>query len=114
MLVNGRITLLFSEQLVDEFVEVALRPKFRKYFPLSDLEELMQKLRTKVEFISQVTSVELCRDSKGNFLLGLAHDGLATHLITGDKDLLVLGQVGKTKILTIADYLKSRTKSSKG
>jgi predicted nucleic acid-binding protein len=38
--------------------------------------------------------------------LSLCVDGNATHLITGDKDLLVLKVYGKTKILTIKEYLQ--------
>jgi len=36
--------------------------------------------------------------------LELANDGKATHLITGDKDLLVLEKLNSTQILTMADY----------
>ncbi|WP_369410271.1 putative toxin-antitoxin system toxin component, PIN family [Hufsiella ginkgonis] len=53
-----------------------------------------------------VTSeITLCRDAKDNFLLSLAEDGKATHLITGDKDLLDLKKVGSTSILVMSDYL---------
>ena len=53
-----------------------------------------------------LTSIlEICRDPKDNFLLALAQDGKATHLITGDKDLLIIQKIGITKILTIAEYL---------
>jgi putative PIN family toxin of toxin-antitoxin system len=105
MFADNAIKLLFSQELIDEFVEVAQRPKFRKYFSLDDIEDLLTKVRAKAEFISVTSIVELCRDPKDNFLLALAQDGNATHLLTGDKDLLVLQKVGKTKILTITDYL---------
>lgn len=105
MFADNAIKLLFSQELIDEFVEVAQRPKFRKYFSLNDIEDLLTKVRAKAEFISVTSIVELCRDPKDNFLLALAKDGNATHLLTGDKDLLVLQKVGKTKILTITDYL---------
>jgi uncharacterized protein len=56
-------------------------------------------------FIEVSSTVDVCRDIKDNFLLALAKDGKASHLLTGDKDLLVLKNFGKTKILTIAEYL---------
>jgi putative PIN family toxin of toxin-antitoxin system len=105
MFINNEIILIFSKELVDEFIEVAQRPKFRKYFSLSDLEELLKKVRMKALFVSVTSTVNQCRDFKDNFLLALAQDGDATHLITGDKDLLVLGKFGKTKILTITDFI---------
>src|SRR3954447_10694116 len=88
------ITLLFSQELLDEFVEVARRPKFKKYFSLADLQDLLQQIRLRAEFINVTSDVKLCRDSKDNFLLSLAADGKATHLITGDKDLLELQKLG--------------------
>ena len=101
---KNNIVLLFSQELIDEFLEVANRPKFRKYFSLDDLEDLITRLRAKAEFISISSDIKICRDSKDNFMLNLAKDGKATHLMTGDKDLLVLQKIGRTKIITIAEY----------
>lgn len=105
---NNNMTLLFSQELIDEFVEVAQRPRFRKYFSIDDIEDLLKKVQTKAQFISVTSIVDLCRDQKDNFLLALARDGNATHLLTGDKDLLVLTKVGKTKIMTITNYLTNK------
>lgn len=97
--------LFFSEELVEEFLEVARRGKFRKYFSGDDIEDLLLKIASRVSFINVTSSITACRDPKDNFLLSLAIDGQATHLITGDKDLLVLEKIAQTKILTIAEYL---------
>lgn len=35
---SDQLTLLFSERLIGEFTEVALRPKFRRYFQSEDIE----------------------------------------------------------------------------
>ncbi len=105
---NQSITILFSKELLEEFVTVARRPKFRKYFSVSDLHELLQQLSLRAEFVKVITSASDCRDLKDNFLLSLAADGKATHLITGDKDLLDLKKFGKTKIITISTYLSKR------
>ncbi len=101
---NERVVLLFSQELLDEFIEVAERPKFRKYFSLNDVEDLLMQVRTKAEFISVASVIDICHDPKDNFLLALAQDGKASHLLSGDKDLLVLEKIGKTKIITIAKY----------
>ena len=102
---SNKLTLLFSQELLDEFVAVTQRPKFKKYFSLADLEDLLLQINTKAEFIAVTSTVAVCRDAKDNFLLSLAVDGKATHLLTGDKDLLILGQQTRTSILTIAEYL---------
>ena len=102
------ITLVFSQELLNEFVAVAQRPKFKKYFSSSDLQELILKVRERAVFIEVQSFVSICRDHKDNFLLALAKDSKATHLITGDKDLLELKVFNKTKVLTITDYLESK------
>ena len=39
IITEQKLTLLFSQELIDELVEVTQRPKFRKYFPLDEVEE---------------------------------------------------------------------------
>ena len=99
------LTLLFSQELLDEITEVVERPKFAKYFSTVNIENLFYKIRTISEIITVNSKVNLCRDEKDNFLLELANDGKATHLITGDNDLLVLEKLNTTKILTMSEYL---------
>jgi putative PIN family toxin of toxin-antitoxin system len=38
IILNRKITLLFSQELLDELVEVTQRKKFKKYFDLDDVE----------------------------------------------------------------------------
>jgi putative PIN family toxin of toxin-antitoxin system len=102
---NKTAILLFSQALLEEFLEVAQRPKFKKYFSLPDLERLLLQIKEDAEFIEVTSGIKLCRDPKDDFLLSLAKDGKATHLITGDKDLLDIISFGKTKITTITNYL---------
>jgi len=45
--------------------------------------------------------VSECRESKYNILLNLVIDSKADYLATGDKDLLVLKRIGKTRIITL-------------
>lgn len=99
------LVLLYSKELLDELVEVAQRPKFKKYFTVKDLEELLIQMKKHSEFIEVRITTNICRDSKDNFLLSLSKEGKATHLITGDKDLLVLKRIGKTRIVTLNHYL---------
>jgi putative PIN family toxin of toxin-antitoxin system len=106
---NASILLLFSQELLDEFIEVASRPKFKKYFALSDLQELLQQIRSHAEFIDVSSVVTLSRDLKDNFLLALAIDGKAHFLLTGDRDLLILKKIGRTRIMTRADFLATKT-----
>ena len=102
------ITLLFSQALLEEFIGVAQRPKLKKYFSLKDLEKLLSQIKNVAEFIEVTSDVQICRDPKDNFLLALAKDGTATHLISGDKDLLDIKEFDNTKIVTMTNYLLER------
>ena len=102
---SENLVLLFSRELLDEFVDVARRPKFKKYFSIGDLNDLLTEIHLRAEFIEVNSKVNLCRDEKDDFLLALSQDGNADFLITGDKDLLEIEKFGKTIILTISDYL---------
>lgn len=59
---DSNITLLFSKEPLEEFVSVSTRPKFKRYFSQSDLQELISNMQTHAEFISVSSTVNLCRD----------------------------------------------------
>lgn len=101
---QGNFVLLFSKELLEEFIEVTKRPKFKKYFSANDVTHLLETISYYIELVEVTSSMQICRDTKDDFLLELANDGKATHLLTGDKDLLDIKKIGKTKILTIAEY----------
>ena len=68
-------------------------------------EIILFKIKNEGEFIIVKSDINICRDPKDNFLLSLAKDGKATHLITGDKNLLDIKVFEKTKIMTITSFL---------
>ena len=69
--------LVFSQELLDEFLEVAKRPKFRRFFSASDIEEILETIDEYADFVKVQTQIEVCRDPKDNFLLSLSVDGNA-------------------------------------
>ena len=38
---TGKIKLIFSNELIEEFITVAKRPKFSKYFSDTDIKEIL-------------------------------------------------------------------------
>lgn len=106
IIADNEIILLFSEELIDEIVAVTQRNKFRRYFKLDDVQNFLLRIKSRAIFIVVTSEINKCRDPKDNFLLSLSKDGNATHLLTGDKDLLILKRFGQTNILKITDYLE--------
>ncbi len=101
---QDNITLIFSQELLDEFTEVARRPKFKKYFSVTDIENLLSLFDTFGEFTEVVSMVDICVDKKDNFLLSLSKDSKANFLITGDEHLLIIKQFEDTQILTYTEF----------
>ncbi len=79
--------LLFSQTLLNEFIEVA-KAKIQKILFVDTLESLLVHIKYEAEFVNVTSHIKICHDPKDDFLLSLAKDGRATHLTTGDKDLL--------------------------
>ena len=105
ILFSRKCRLVFSEELMQEFLQVAGRPKFRKYFSSDDLEAILESIEAYADFVHVTTETTLCRDPKDNFLLSLAIDSKAAYLLTGDADLLNIEKIHDTEILTISNFL---------
>jgi hypothetical protein len=99
-----KVKLIFSEELLFEFLEVVNRPKLKKYFRYNELEQLIDIINQNAEYYTVTSKIDACRDEKDNFLLALAKDSNSDYLITGDTDLLILKKFEQTKIVTIAEY----------
>lgn len=103
---NKKITLIFSDELICEFVEVVNRPKFEKYFSKNDIDKILDYFDQYGKLIKVKSDINICRDEKDNFLLNLSIDSKADYLITGDNDLLVLDKIERTKILNFNDFIE--------
>ena len=108
LLINKKIRIVFSEELLTEFFDVIQRPKLNKYFSPNDIKELLDVFDFYGDLVKVKSRIEQCRDPKDNFLLSLAVDSKADYLLTGDNDLLEIGQIGKTKIQTITEFTEKK------
>jgi len=103
---NKKIILIFSNELLEEFIDVVSRPKFKKYFSKKDIEKILEYFDQFGELVKVKSDVKICRDEKDNFLLNLSVDSKADYLITGDKDLLILEKIEETKIMTFSEFIE--------
>jgi len=81
---------LLSAATTTELNEVIHLPKFDKYLSEEERIEFLTTLVREAELVNAVESVTGCRDPRDNKFLELAVSGRATHIVTGDSDLLVL------------------------
>lgn len=104
LLTDERLKILYADRLLDEFSAVIYRPKFEKIITPEQLQRFMRLILPALEHIKLKTTVILSRDPKDNYLLSLSKDGKAKYLVTGDPDLLVIGQFGQTKIVKMTEF----------
>jgi putative PIN family toxin of toxin-antitoxin system len=78
-----------------------------KYLPEQKRLEFFAALVRKVEIIVVSEVITDCRDAKDNKFLELAINGNASHLISGDKDLLVLNPFRQVLIMPPAAFLNN-------
>jgi uncharacterized protein len=57
---KGSIKLLFSTELIEEFLTVAKRPKFKKYLPNEKINELLQLFDKYGKLINVSTKATVC------------------------------------------------------
>lgn len=96
--------MIFSTELIEEFLEVASRPKFQKFFSESNIENLLELFDAYGKLINVNQNIDICRDPKDNFLLSLAVESKADYLVSGDSDLLTLEKIKTTKIVSWKDF----------
>lgn len=104
---SGELTLLLSEELLDEFVEVAHRHHLITRFESSEaIRAFADDLRAAGELVSISEPYPKAPDEADRFLLALARAGGAEVLVTGDKALLALGRFEDTLILSPRAFLE--------
>lgn len=103
---TGNAKLLASLETLQEFQETVSRPKFQLspsevlaifYLIISSCEIVLARQRAKVR----------CRDPDDQKFLDCAVAGKADFLVTGDRDLLTMRNVSRTKIVTAAELVRA-------
>ena len=59
IIADSEVELIFSQELINEIVEVTQRIKFRKYFNLDDVESLLIMIKSRAVFINVTSSVTM-------------------------------------------------------
>jgi len=104
---NG--VILYSDATLTEVLSVLGRSKFSKYIDPEDIDPedidgLSIRVKTVWLFVEILNQVQLCRDPKDDKFIDLALNGDASHLITGDNDLLVLNPIANTSVINPRNF----------
>jgi putative PIN family toxin of toxin-antitoxin system len=100
---EGRVLLSFAT--LAELYDVLHRKQFRRYVEEELARSFLAALARDSEWIDVDVQVNACRDPRDNKFLEIALSGRATHLISGDADLLVLDPFQGIRILSPQEFL---------
>lgn len=97
--------LLLSIASATELTEVLRQPKFDRYLTEHRRLTLLAAVIRTADLVDVGATITDCRDPKDNKFLELAVSGRATHVVTGDQDLLILHPYRGITILTPRQFL---------
>ena len=100
---------LISLAILAELNEVLRRPRFDRYLREEERLGFLAALVRKSELVEVTAVVSVCRDPKDDKFLELALSGAATHIISGDDDLLALHPFRGIAVLSPHDFVAERT-----
>jgi len=102
---KGKVLLSFAA--LAELYEVLNRRRFRRYVDEEDIRRFLAALTRETQWVDVHARITACRDPKDDKFLELAVSGQATHIVTGDSDLLALHPFQGIQILAPHSFLES-------
>jgi putative PIN family toxin of toxin-antitoxin system len=106
--------LLASQATIEELEQVLRRRKFDKYVSQRARLEFLMALVNQAEIVPVVHRVAACRDPDDNKFLELAVSGHATHIVSGDDDLLALHPFQAIAVVSATNFLAELKSESNG
>jgi len=104
---EGKIRLELSNELLKEFNEVIVRPEFKKYLRRSSLTRFRRILLQKANITRvKVRFAQITEDADDNIVFEAAYSSGAEYIVSGDNDLLRLKEFKGIKIVTVDEMLK--------
>ena len=97
--------LIICDEILSEIRDVLVfRPRLRKWISQNDARQYVEMLQLRFNFVSNPTDmIPLSRDGDDDYILALAQREKADHIVSGDRDLLVL-QIPEFSIVTPAEF----------
>jgi uncharacterized protein len=114
---QGKVTVFVSEEIVAEISQVLAYPKIKKIWQALGMrrEALMEQVLKNSKFVKVTNKVKvICEHPADDRFLECASAANADFVVSGDKHLLKVGAYGKTRILSVNDFLEHLNKKPHG
>lgn len=105
---QGDYTLLYTQSLLEELVDVLGRPRIRDKYHLTeqDIETVLSLILLRGEAVTPTEQITACRDPQDAKFLEAAVAGGADVIVSGDEDLLALHPLAGIPVLSPAAFLQ--------
>ena len=99
--------LVTAPGLLEELDRVLRYPKLQRYYSEAERTRFVALLMALAEVVDLPEAIpRICRDPDDDQVIACAVVGQADVVVSGDRDLLALGQVGRTPVLSAAQFLE--------
>lgn len=105
---NQNFVLVASPQLIKEYEEVLSRPSVMKYTgrSLQENSQYIQEIKYRAFIVSGTLALNILRnDPDDNMVLACAEEGVATHLVTGNKKHFPFKEYKGIKVVSPREFL---------
>lgn len=104
MVITRTLSAVATEEIVDEYQET-VNYLMKKYSEKLDEFSLIPVVSA-MEIIPASHNIHVCRDPDDDKFISCAVDGQCYYIVSGDKDLLTLGNYENIRILTVSEFMK--------
>lgn len=102
---SGNLQIVCDEEIFIEYIETIERLSTKS--GKEEIDEIKTLLIENIEFIENKYDDRYCRDPHDDKFINCARSGEITHIVSGDKDLLILKEVSGVKVSGVADFLEN-------
>ena len=103
-IIEGEDILLLSKRILDELLSVLSLKFSRNKEEISRLAVILSEM---AEWVDPSKKIKVLSDEPDNRILECAVSGNADVIVTGDKEILRLGEYEKIKIISLKEYLEN-------
>lgn len=105
-LARGDYALLTSHVMLEELDRVLQYPRLHRYYDAETRVRFVALVAALSEIVDVPEAVpRICRDPDDDWIIACAVAGDADVIVSGDRDLLDLGQVGRIPVLSARQFL---------
>jgi len=106
-IIKGKVQLVLSRSILEEFLEVTDDPRIRRYVDEDDIIAFLRVLGSIAKIVRVRSKFKVVKEDPDNdVILRTAKDGRVNYIVSGDRHLLSLGEFRGIKIVTVNEILK--------